>query len=198
MQNQSAWAYCPVSYPIPAAGTDAGKLDITLSQSDDDDLIIVIEDEQDDACNQAELDTAQAWKVLIADDDASVHEVTVAALSGQRVHDRPLSFLHAYSASETVSLLHADHTIDLVLLDVVMESPDAGLRAVKTLRETPGLQNLKIVIRTGQPGHAPEQEVRRSYAIDGYAKKAELTRSLLHDVIATALRPTNMPPESSH
>jgi CheY-like chemotaxis protein len=119
-------------------------------------VITVIEDtEEGDLHAQAH----SPWLVLIADDDHSVHEATVAALAGQLVHNRSLSFLHAYSAAETVSLLAASKGVHLVLLDVVMESPDAGLRAVAEIREKLGLHDLKIVIRTGQPGHAPEQEI---------------------------------------
>lgn len=157
----------------------------------DDDLIVLIEDDEDDAVDAHAQST---WRILIADDDQSVHEATVAALAGQRVHDRPLSFLHTYSAAETISLLASTDNVHLVLLDVVMESPDAGLRAVTDIRNTLGLHDLKIIIRTGQPGHAPEQEIRREYAIDGYAKKAELTRSLLRDVITSALLPTSDAP----
>lgn len=166
-----------------------------LQTSDDDDLIMVVDDSaEDDPTEQ----TLSPWRILIADDDHSVHEATVAALSGQRVHDRPLSFIHAYSAAETVALLEKNDAAHLVLLDVVMESPDAGLRAVTEIRETLGLHELKIIIRTGQPGHAPEQEIRREYAIDGYAKKAELTRSILRDVIASVLDPNATEAGSAH
>ena len=79
-----------------------------------------------------------------------------------------------------------------------MESPDAGLRAVAEIREKLGLHDLKIIIRTGQPGHAPEQEIRREYAIDGYAKKAELTRSLLRDVISSVLQLAGNETGSAH
>lgn len=152
----------------------------------DDDLIEVIEDLADDRLDpQAQI----PWRVLIADDDHSVHEATVAALAGQRIHDRPISFLHTYSASETLSLLASSDPVHLVLLDVVMESPEAGLTAVNEIRDRLGLHDLKIVIRTGQPGQRPEQEIRRSYAIDGYANKAELTRGMLREVIASALLP---------
>lgn len=152
----------------------------------DDDLIEVIEDLAD---NGFDAQTQTPWRVLIADDDHSVHEATVAALAGQRIHDRPLTFLHTYSASETLSLLASSDPVHLVLLDVVMESPEAGLKAVNEIRDTLGLRDLKIVIRTGQPGQKPEQEIRRSYAIDGYANKAELTRGMLREVIASALLP---------
>lgn len=156
-----------------------------LSAAIDDDLVEIVDDLADDDAPQ----TQQPWRVMIADDDRSVHDATVAALAGQRIHDRPISFVHAYSARETVSLLAAGDPVHLVLLDVVMESPEAGLHAVDQIRDGLGLRDLKIVIRTGQPGQKPEQEIRRSYAIDGYANKAELTRGMLRDVIADALQP---------
>lgn len=157
-----------------------------LSAAIADDFVEIVDDADDDAAPQ----TQQPWRVLIADDDRSVHDATVAALAGQRIHDRPISFVHTYSARETVSLLAAGDPVHLVLLDVVMESPEAGLHAVDEIRDNLGLHDLKIVIRTGQPGQRPEQEIRRSYAIDGYANKAELTRSMLRDVIADALQPS--------
>lgn len=153
----------------------------------DDELLLIIDDDDTDS-DACETTQRAPWQILIADDDASVHDATVAALAGQKIHDRPLAFLHTYSARETIDLLAGNEAVHLVLLDVVMESPDAGLRAVKDIRERLGRRDLKIIIRTGQPGHAPEHDIRNRYAIDGYAKKAELTRSLLHDVIATALQ----------
>lgn len=153
---------------------------------DDDDLIALVDDDDD-----APASATHPWRILIADDDRSVHDATIAALSDMRIGDRTIEFSHAYSAAETLSILQSGAGIHLVLLDVVMETPDAGLRAVPEIRQRLGLQTLKIIIRTGQPGHAPEHEVRRDYAIDGYAKKAELTRSMLRDVISSALLSTN-------
>jgi len=160
----------------------------------DDELIELIEDVADAG---ADARTLAPWRVLIADDDPSVHDATVAALAGQRIHDRPLSFLHTYSASETLALL-ANEAVHLLLLDVVMETPEAGLRAVNEIRHGLGLLDVKIVIRTGQPGLRPEQEIRRSYAIDGYANKAMLTRSMLRDVIASALQTAPPSPDGAN
>lgn len=164
---------------------------------DDDDILAVVDD-VDQTLPGKGAALLQPWRILIADDDHSVHEATLAALAGQRLHQRALTFEHAYSAAETLSLLAEKRDIHLVLLDVVMESPDAGLRAVSDIRDRLGLKELKIIIRTGQPGHAMEQEIRREYAIDGYTKKAELTRSLLRDVIASALAPNAPPTTGAH
>lgn len=181
-----------VHFPLPAT-----LIPTALSGTVDDDLVLVIDD-SDEAAQDDESLGLVPWYILIADDDPSVHEATVAALAGQRVHGRPLRFLHTHSAAETVSLLAETRAVDLVLLDVVMETPDAGLRAVPEIRERLGRRDLKIIIRTGQPGHAPEHEIRREYAIDGYAKKAELTRGMLRDVIATTLQPDGTAPAGAH
>lgn len=169
-------------HPTPPLGTIRSYC---LGSAVDDDLIDLIDDADEDLPAPQ---TVAPWRVLIADDDPSVHQATLAALAGQRIHDRPLVFLHAYSARETISLLATDTGVHLLLLDVVMESPEAGLQAVTDIRNGLGQHDLKIIIRTGQPGQRPEQEIRRRYAIDGYASKAELTRSMLRDVIASALQ----------
>ncbi len=137
---------------------------------------LVFLSEQDD--DESIRGSAAPWKILIADDDTTVHDTTVLALSGVKILGRPLEFLHAFSAKEAkeVALNHPDTA--LILLDVVMETVDAGLRLVQVLREELARNNLRIVLRTGQPGYAGDN-MMTSYAIDGYATKSKLTRSIL-------------------
>ncbi len=132
---------------------------------------------------------AQApWRILIVDDDPDVHQATIYALQGIAILDRPLEFLHAYSALEAVELLRHEHNVAVILLDVVMESDDAGLKAVDVIRNTLGLTNPRIVLRTGQPGYAPEIETIRRYDINDYKTKNELTRARLFTTLTTAVR----------
>ena len=69
-----------------------------------------------------------------------------------------------------------------------METTDAGLQLVKYIRET--LQNpfVRIVLRTGQPGHAPEKEVIIRYEINDYKNKTELTDQKLFTLVTASLR----------
>ncbi len=131
-------------------------------------------------------DGAQALVVLIVDDGRGVHDATLLALQGERVPGRPLAFRHAYSAAEARRLLSEDGTIAVVLLDVVRESPDAGLKLVAGIRGELGRPDLKVIVRTGQPGRAPEAEVRGDLSIDGYITKATLTRAMLLEALAQA------------
>ncbi len=133
-------------------------------------------------------DNLEAWRVLIVDDDEDVHRATELALHQAIIEGRPLTFLHAYSADEAFQILAADPSISTLLLDVVMETPDAGLRLVHVLREELGRKELRIILRTGQPGYAPELETVRNYEINDYCTKAEMTNIRLFTSLMTAIR----------
>jgi response regulator RpfG family c-di-GMP phosphodiesterase len=128
------------------------------------------------------------WQVLIVDDDTAVHEVTRLVMSDFVMDGRPLQFTHCYSAAEARTTLAARNDIALILLDVVMESDQAGLDLVRHIRNE--LQNLqvRIVLRTGQPGQAPEEQVIRDYDINDYKEKTDLTRRKLITVFYAGLR----------
>ncbi|MCH8536239.1 MAG: response regulator, partial [Alkalimonas sp.] len=103
------------------------------------------------------------WHVLIVDDDDEIHTVTKLALSDVVVEGKRLNFHHSYSGSEAVEFLKAHQNIALVLLDVVMETDDAGLKVVEKIRNELGLEDTRIILRTGQPGYAPEESVIKEY-----------------------------------
>jgi CheY-like chemotaxis protein len=150
----------------------------------DDDVIDFLEEDNEDQHTKTAL---VPWKILIADDDSNVHETTLLALSGVLIHGRPLEFLHAYSAKEAQTLIEAHPDMALVLLDVVMETVDAGLKLVSVIRNDLARRDLRIVLRTGQPGYAPEKKVNHEFAIDGYTTKSKLTRSILISVLSDTL-----------
>ncbi|MDR3414790.1 MAG: DUF3369 domain-containing protein [Nevskia sp.] len=127
------------------------------------------------------------WKILIADDEPDVHYITELTLRGEIFHGRPLQFLHAYSGKEAVEMLRRDAGIALVLLDVVMETEHAGLDAVQAIRNVLGNHRTRIVLRTGHPGQAPEQEVVRCYDINDYKEKTELTSKKMFTLVHTSL-----------
>ena len=133
-------------------------------------------------------DARATWRILVVDDDADVHSTTTFALANLEVQGRPLEFLHAYSAREARELLARVPGIAVVLLDVVMEQPDAGLHLVRHIRETLGLQEVRIILRTGQPGYAPEMDAIHDLDINDYRTKSELTRTKLYTAVAAAVR----------
>lgn len=131
---------------------------------------------------------AREWKVLVVDDDADVHQATLFALQDVEVFGRAVRFLHAHNAAEARERLLATPDLALVLLDVVMETENAGLELVDFIRNVAGLTATRIVLRTGQPGYAPEHETILRYDINDYKTKSELTRHKLLTTLTTAIR----------
>ncbi len=141
-------------------------------------------------CGEGESDVAiqPGWKVLIVDDENDVHQATVFAMRNLPIAGRPLDFLHAHSAAEARRILANTTDIAVILLDVVMEEANAGLELVRHIRDELGQQEIRIILRTGQPGYAPEMEVVRDYDINDYKTKSELTRIKLYTTLTAAIR----------
>ncbi len=127
------------------------------------------------------------WKVLIVDDDIGVHEVTILALKNLYVDDRPLSFTSVYSAKEAKSLLSEDDSFAVALIDVVMETANAGLELTQYIRQELLNPHLRIIIRTGQAGQAPEKFVIDHYDINDYKDKTELNADKLYSSVKIAI-----------
>ncbi|MFY8041516.1 MAG: diguanylate cyclase domain-containing protein, partial [Rhodoferax sp.] len=147
------------------------------------DTLHFLEDESE-GVNSKEL----VWRLLVVDDEPDVHRATTFALAGVRILGRPLQFLHAYSAGEATQMLQEETDVAVVILDVVMEREDAGLALVKTIRQVLKLTELRIILRTGQPGYAPEIETIHDFDINDYKTKSELTRTKLYATVTAALR----------
>ncbi len=128
------------------------------------------------------------WKVLLVDDEPDIHDITKLTLSRFRLDGRALTFLHAYSGAEAREVLAREKDIALVFLDVVMEREDSGLEVARWMRQEQGNQFTRIVLRTGQPGQAPEERVIVDYDINDYKEKTELDRTKLFTTTFAALR----------
>ena len=133
-------------------------------------------------------DGRHPWKILIVDDEKDVHTATRIALRNIRYKERPLELLSAYSGKEAYEVMRQHPDIALIMLDVVMESEDAGLKLVHQIRQELKNGLVRIVLRTGQPGQAPEQEVILNYDINDYKTKTELTVQKLFTTIISSLR----------
>ncbi|MFZ6673928.1 bifunctional diguanylate cyclase/phosphodiesterase [Undibacterium sp. Xuan67W] len=157
-----------------------------MIHSSEDDLVFLDEPEESDASTVTKLHPT--WRIMIIDDDPDVHSATTFALGSLEIQHRPLSFLHAYSAAEARDILQHETDIAIILLDVVMEQEDAGLQLVSHIRKTLGLADVRIILRTGQPGYAPEIDAIRDYDINDYKTKSELTRTKLYTAVTSAIR----------
>jgi signal transduction histidine kinase len=132
--------------------------------------------------------SARKWKIAVIDDDQAVHEGTRFALSDYSLNGQGLEILSAYSAAEGRILMRDNPDIAAVLLDVIMETDVAGLDLVEYIRNEIKNETVRIVLRTGQPGQAPERRVIVQYDINDYKAKTELTADKLFTSLTAALR----------
>ncbi|MBF0606230.1 MAG: SpoIIE family protein phosphatase [Magnetococcales bacterium] len=132
--------------------------------------------------------TTGTWKVLIVDDEPGVHEVTLMILRSLVIEGRALEFISAYTGAEAMREIANNPDIALIFLDVVMEKTQAGLDVVKHIRETLNNKFVRIILRTGQPGFAPEETIIVDYDINDYREKNELNRQKLITCTVAAIR----------
>jgi len=132
--------------------------------------------------------TLTPWHILVVDDDESVHQVTRLSLKNERILGHPIQLHDAFSSAEAMTLLESGVEFAIILLDVVMETDDAGLKLVRSIRETLKNRDIRVILRTGQPGQAREADAVSKYDINDYRLKTELTRIHLISAITAALR----------
>lgn len=156
--------------------------DDELIAAGDDELIFAEEDEVEQKPIEA------SWKILIVDDEIEIHNITKLALKDFTFENKLIKFISAYSGKEAKEMIQAHPDIALILLDVVMETEEAGLEVVKYIRDILDNQIVRIILRTGQPGQVPEDVVIVSYDINDYKTKTELTNKKLFTTVVTALR----------
>ncbi len=143
------------------------------------------EEKQEKQESSAPLET---WKILIVDDEEDVHAVTKMVIKPYTFLGRTIEFFDAYSAQESIPILKSHADIALILLDVVMETNNAGLDLVKYIRKDLGNSFTQIILRTGHPGQAPERDVITSYEINDYKTKTELTALKLFTSVQASIR----------
>ena len=149
----------------------------------EDDIVQLIDDPRETPAEQG-----PRWKIAVIDDEPAVHDGTRFALSDYRLNGQGLEILSAYSAAEGRELMRRHADVAVVLLDVIMETDTAGLSLVEFIRKDIKNETVRIILRTGQPGQAPERRVIVDYDINDYKAKTELTADKLFTSLTAALR----------
>lgn len=128
------------------------------------------------------------WTILLVDDEEDVLAVSRLVLKDVRFEERGLRLLEAQSAQQAREIFERESDIALAFIDVVMETEHAGLDLIRHVRETLGNRETRLIIRTGNPGAAPQGDVVSHFEIDDYTEKTELTARRLQTTVLTSLR----------
>ncbi|MCT4662423.1 MAG: DUF3369 domain-containing protein [Tissierellales bacterium] len=146
-----------------------------------EDELIFAEDEGEEVLDKY-------WKIMVIDDEKDIHQVTQMVLKDVSFDGKGIDFINAYSAQSAKEILSKNDDIAVILLDVVMEKDTSGLDLVKYIRDDLKNPFVRIILRTGYPGEAPERDVILNYDINDYKEKTELTSQKLFTSVISALR----------
>ena len=140
----------------------------------------------------AEEDTAgpsqKNWVVLSVEDNQPYQDVLESALQEVAFEGRKIELLRASSAASAATILSKRQDISLILLDIVMETDDAGFYLIDTIRNVIGDELVRIVVLTGQPGVKPHDKAINEYNISEYWNKTDLSADKLKSVVVSNLR----------
>ncbi len=187
---QGSGPLAPAQNGEPMSAADPHHWDQTPLFSDEDSGVLpnVLSRPRPNSADRGALAVAEPWAVLVCDDHQAVHQIIGLALHGLMVAGRPVQILSALSAAEGRRMVQARADIAVMLVDVVMETDDAGLLLVDYVRETLDNRDVRILLNAGQPGAAPEDVVMTEREVNGYLSKAELSSQRLRTAVMGAIR----------
>lgn len=159
-------------------------INTTTQETADDQLLFASEESR----TEEHLLSGENWKVMIVDDEHDVHSMTKLVLNDFHFDGKGLEFISAYSEKEAVECIKNNPDTALILLDVVMEDENTGLRLVHYIRKELENTYARIILRTGQPGQVPEKKVIIDYDINDFKEKSELTAQKLITTVIASLR----------
>jgi CheY-like chemotaxis protein len=131
------------------------------------------------------------WDVLVVDDEPDILISTTLALKNTRVYGLPLNLIKCRGKAEAIEYLEAhsgQFGVSVAIIDVIMETPEAGLELCGYIRDDMRNRLTQIVIRTGQAGLAPEKSVVDRYDINAYLTKADATEDKLYCTVKSCIR----------
>ena len=150
--------------------------------------MFVFKDEDPDDSVQSTKISKKSWRVLVVDDDESVHQITRLVLSDAVIENRKLEMVSAFSSKEAQTILQNDNSFCMAFVDVVMETDHAGLELVDWIRNTLKNQAIRLILRTGQAGSAPEEKVIKDFDINDYKEKTDFTANKMITTVYAGIR----------
>ncbi|MBI5185176.1 MAG: response regulator [Nitrospinae bacterium] len=129
------------------------------------------------------------WKLLVVDDNTGIHEVTRIVLSDFVFEGRCLQIINAYSAKDGMKMLDVHPDIAVALIDVAMESENAGLELLGYIRKEKELESIQIIVRTEKSFHEIATSCCKDVAFTYYyVQKSSLSPARLRHVVSKALQ----------
>ncbi len=121
---------------------------------------------------------------MIVDDHPMTHQLAKYTLQSLVFKDKPLKFISAYSSDEARRLIEAHSDTALILLDMVMEDEDSGLKIADYIRNTLENKLVRLILWTGTIEKKAIEKIILKYDLNDYKNKVDLSP---HEMVVTVL-----------
>ena len=130
----------------------------------------------------------KSWKVLLVNDDISLHETIQNLINDIVVFGKKLNVLYANNAQEAQKILQKHTDITVAFIDIAMETPDAGLKLVKYTRETLQNHDIRICLVDSGDSPLPAHDIIEHYDINDFTDKICIQSTGFFTVVRTAIK----------
>ncbi|MBF0610765.1 MAG: EAL domain-containing protein [Magnetococcales bacterium] len=128
------------------------------------------------------------WKVLVIDDDPDIHVLTLRTLRHITFENVGIVCHSGYSSQDARTLIQNHPDAALILLDVAMETEEAGLNLVRFIRDEANNHFVRIILHTGQVEKSHILQVINEYDVNGFKEKSDFSPTNLIATVLTAFR----------
>lgn len=112
---------------------------------------------------------------MIVDDSDAYRETLERRFARNKFNqDTPYRIIGANSARSAIEKISGlQDPVHIFLIDIRMETDDAGITLIEYIRRKDKFMNVPIIVITGQPGEYSEKRIRKEYLIHGYINKSD-------------------------
>ena len=123
----------------------------------------------------------------MVDDDRDIHALTSIILNDFQFQNKPLRIHYARTSEQALECIAQNPNIQLMLIDMVMEDKDSGMKIIQHLRDDLKNERAQIVVRTSVREMLPQQSFVEDYNILTCKIKSEMTAHVFREIILHAL-----------
>lgn len=126
------------------------------------------------------------WNILIVDDEKNFAEDLKEEIGDYRFKGSTPNVAIAHSGFEAINIL-GQSEFALLIIDIIMETPDAGLHVIEFIRNKQKNSLMQIIVMTARPDIYEESDIISRYEIHSFIDKpAGLKRQYM--LVISALR----------
>jgi len=134
------------------------------------------------------MSTSKNWKVLLVDDDITIHSIIEESLKNKIIRNRNIEIHTALDSESAKKALNKHTDTALIFIDISMHTVGSGLALVKYIREVLKNDTLRIILVASEPEPMPAEDIIEHYDVNDYVHRDDIETKRLFTIIRTSLK----------